>query len=193
MTFYVGQVLVTAGTFVPSGWLAANGVPIAISSNEDLYSLYGNTFGGSPQGTPAMPTPTFNLPDLTSQVPKGLTPIINVNGTYPPGDPVEVPDYDLSTPILGLVTSTTAATAPSGWLECNGATVPTAQHVALFSLLGTRFGGGLTSFALPNISGGLSFTTTITKNSDGSYTTTIQKSTAGMAIISATGTYPLRP
>lgn len=190
MTFYVGQVLVTAGTFVPTGWMAANGAIMAIPGNEDLFSLYGNSFGGDPGG----PNPTFALPDLTSQVPKGLTPIINVNGTYPPGDPAVVPDYDLSTPILGLVASTTAATAPSGWLECNGATVPTAQHVALYSLFGTRFGGSFTSFALPNISGGLSFTTTITKNADnGSYTTTIQKSTAGMAIISATGTYPLRP
>lgn len=189
MTLYLGQVLVSAGTFVPSGWMAANGAILAIPGNEDLYSLYGNSFGGDPGG----PTPTFALPDLTSQVPQGLTPIINVTGTYPPGKPPVVPDYDLSTPILGLVASTTAATAPSGWLECNGATVPIAQHVALYSLLGDRFGGTFTSFALPNISGGLSFTTTIAENPDGSYTTTIQKTTAGLAMISATGTYPIRP
>ena len=44
--------------------------------------------------------------------------------------------------------------APSGWALCNGQLLPIAQNTALFSLLGTTFGGNGTSvFALPNLQG----------------------------------------
>ncbi|GAB3346938.1 phage tail protein [Lysobacter tyrosinilyticus] len=40
---------------------------------------------------------------------------------------------------------------PRGWAFCNGATLPIAQNTALFSLLGTQYGGnGQTTFQLPN-------------------------------------------
>lgn len=44
--------------------------------------------------------------------------------------------------------------APQGWLSCNGQLLPISQYTALFSLLGTRYGGdGQTTFALPNLNG----------------------------------------
>lgn len=44
--------------------------------------------------------------------------------------------------------------APSGWAFCNGQILPINSNQALFSLLGTTYGGnGTTSFALPNVSG----------------------------------------
>lgn len=44
--------------------------------------------------------------------------------------------------------------APSGWLICNGQLLPIAQYTALFSLLGTTYGGdGKSTFALPNFQG----------------------------------------
>ncbi|HEX3674837.1 MAG TPA: phage tail protein [Rhizomicrobium sp.] len=44
---------------------------------------------------------------------------------------------------------------PRGWSEANGALLPIAQNRALFSLLGTTYGGdGKTTFALPNLKGG---------------------------------------
>jgi microcystin-dependent protein len=43
---------------------------------------------------------------------------------------------------------------PKGWALCNGQLLPINQHQALFSLLGTTFGGnGQTTFALPNLQG----------------------------------------
>lgn len=43
---------------------------------------------------------------------------------------------------------------PYGWAFCNGATLPIAQNTALFSLLGTQYGGnGQTTFQLPNLAG----------------------------------------
>jgi microcystin-dependent protein len=44
--------------------------------------------------------------------------------------------------------------APKGWALCNGQTLPINQNQALFSLLGTTYGGnGQTTFALPDIRG----------------------------------------
>lgn len=44
--------------------------------------------------------------------------------------------------------------APRTWLFCNGQTISIAQNTALFSLLGTTFGGnGQTTFALPDLRG----------------------------------------
>ena len=42
--------------------------------------------------------------------------------------------------------------APRGWMACNGQVLPIASNEALFTLLGTTFGGdGRTTFALPKL------------------------------------------
>jgi microcystin-dependent protein len=44
--------------------------------------------------------------------------------------------------------------APSGWALCDGQLLPLSQNTALFSLLGTFYGGdGKSNFALPNLQG----------------------------------------
>ncbi|WP_372728694.1 phage tail protein [Nocardioides sp.] len=44
--------------------------------------------------------------------------------------------------------------APRGWAFCNGQLLPIAQHTALFSLVGTMYGGdGRTTLGLPNLPG----------------------------------------
>lgn len=44
--------------------------------------------------------------------------------------------------------------APTGWALCDGQLMPISQNTALFSLLGTYYGGdGKTTFALPNLQG----------------------------------------
>jgi microcystin-dependent protein len=44
--------------------------------------------------------------------------------------------------------------APRGWSFCNGQTLPINQNTALFSLIGTTYGGnGVTTFMLPNLQG----------------------------------------
>lgn len=43
---------------------------------------------------------------------------------------------------------------PTGWAQCNGQLLPISQNTALFSLLGTQYGGdGKSTFALPNLQG----------------------------------------
>lgn len=44
--------------------------------------------------------------------------------------------------------------APRGWAFCNGQLIAISQNTALFSLLGTSYGGdGKSTFALPNLQG----------------------------------------
>jgi microcystin-dependent protein len=44
--------------------------------------------------------------------------------------------------------------APKGWAWCDGQLMPLSQHTALFSLLGTTYGGnGVNNFALPDLQG----------------------------------------
>ena len=60
----------------------------------------------------------------------------------------------MSDPYLGEIRSFGFNFAPRGWAQCNGQLLPIAQNTALFSILGTLYGGdGRTNFALPNLSG----------------------------------------
>ena len=58
----------------------------------------------------------------------------------------------MSEPFLGQISIFVFNFAPRGWAFCNGQILPIAQNTALFSLLGTTYGGnGQTTFALPNL------------------------------------------
>ncbi len=55
-------------------------------------------------------------------------------------------------PFIGQVMLFSGQFAPRGWADCDGATLPIAQWQALFSLVGTTYGGdGRTTFSLPKI------------------------------------------
>lgn len=60
----------------------------------------------------------------------------------------------MSEPYLGMIIIVPYNFAPRGWAFCNGQILAIAQNTALFSLLGTTFGGnGQTTFALPDLRG----------------------------------------
>ncbi len=60
----------------------------------------------------------------------------------------------MSTPFLSEIRIMSFNFAPKGWAMCNGQLMPINQNQALFSLLGTTYGGdGRTTFALPNLQG----------------------------------------
>src|SRR5437868_2425626 len=60
----------------------------------------------------------------------------------------------MSEPFLGEIRMFAGNFAPTGWAFCNGQILSIAQNTALFSLLGTTYGGnGQTTFGLPNLQG----------------------------------------
>lgn len=57
-------------------------------------------------------------------------------------------------PFIGMICVFGFNFPPRGWALCQGQLLPIQQNTALFSLLGTQYGGnGTTTFALPNLSG----------------------------------------
>ena len=57
----------------------------------------------------------------------------------------------MADPFLGEIRMFSGNFAPHGWAFCNGQVIAISQATALFSLLGTQYGGnGQTTFALPN-------------------------------------------
>ena len=62
----------------------------------------------------------------------------------------------MAEPFLSEIRIMSFGYAPKGWAMCNGQLLPINQNQALFSLLGTTFGGnGQTNFALPDLRGGV--------------------------------------
>jgi microcystin-dependent protein len=60
----------------------------------------------------------------------------------------------MSEPFIGEIRPMGFGFPPKGWAECNGQLLQINQNQALFSLLGTTYGGdGRTTFALPDLRG----------------------------------------
>lgn len=56
--------------------------------------------------------------------------------------------------LMGVIKVFSGNFAPRGYMLCNGALLSIAQYTALFSILGTTYGGdGITTFGLPNLNG----------------------------------------
>ncbi|MCM2371003.1 tail fiber protein [Aporhodopirellula aestuarii] len=76
-----------------------------------------------------------------------MTPVVSAAGDFP--------DLDLaSDPLLGSVSWFAGNFVPRGFSQANGAILPISQNTALFSILGTTYGGdGRTTFGLPDLRG----------------------------------------
>lgn len=59
---FLGEIMLIAGSYPPSGWALCNGQVLPISNYPALFSLLGTTYGGNGQST-------FALPDLRDRVP----------------------------------------------------------------------------------------------------------------------------
>ncbi len=60
----------------------------------------------------------------------------------------------MSSPFVAEIRIFACNFAPTGWAQCNGQLLPISQNTALFSLLGTFYGGdGKSTFGLPDLQG----------------------------------------
>jgi microcystin-dependent protein len=60
----------------------------------------------------------------------------------------------MSSPFVAEIRMFAGTFAPRGWATCDGQLLPLSQNTALFSLLGTTYGGnGKSNFALPDLQG----------------------------------------
>lgn len=79
----------------------------------------------------------------------GITYIISLYGVYPSPSSNKGAD-----PYVGEICMFAGNFAPQGWAFCNGQLLSIASYSALFSLVGTYYGGdGISTFALPDLRG----------------------------------------
>ena len=112
---------------------------------------------GSETMTLSNPQAPFNMggdsaPVEDRQPSLALNYVIALQGIFPPQDGSG--GEDNQTPYLGEIMATAFNFAPRGFAICAGQLLPINQNQALFSLLGTTYGGdGRTTFALPDLRG----------------------------------------
>jgi microcystin-dependent protein len=90
-------------------------------------------------------TVTFSLDNMQPWL--GVNYIIALFGVFPTRQTI----YD---PTIGEITMFAGTFAPREWAYCDGQLLAVSQNMALFSVLGTNFGGnGQTTFGLPDLRG----------------------------------------
>lgn len=144
----LGSLLLVPYDFVPQYFEVSAGQILPVKSNLALFALLGSRFGGDGKET-------FGLPDMRGHEPiKGLSYLIATRGIFPKRKALD-PAYSGIDPLLGqllVVAYLPKYTPPSGWATCDGQLLKIDNHFALYSLLGTKFGGdGETTFALPDL------------------------------------------
>lgn len=122
---------------------AVGGVPAALPSDLAWSSAVASEpmAATSPAGS--------NQPHENRQPYLGVNYIICLEGIYPSQDSYMSESDD---PFVGEIQMFGLNFAPRGWAWCHGTVIGIAQNTALFSLLGTTYGGnGQTTFALPDL------------------------------------------
>jgi len=138
-------------------------VSVGVGNSYTLGSVFGE------EATTLMPS---QLPPHVHALPGGVTGIIGggipvnnvqpslalhyliaLQGIFPSRDPGGS-SFDPNVPILGQIVEFAGNYAPGGWAFAHGQLLPINQNQALFSLLGTTYGGdGRVNFGLPNLDG----------------------------------------
>lgn len=123
----VGDIVEYSGTgAIPAGWGACDGSAISRTTYAALFAQVGTTYGVGDGSS------TFNIPGPTS---------------------VPVLANDTRLMPTGSVIQFSVATAPAGWLNCDGASYPTATYPALFAVLAYTYGGSGANFNVPDARG----------------------------------------
>jgi len=106
-TYYIGQIFLWSVPYVPQGWALCDGSELSTSQYQALYSLIGNSYGGTPPAT-------FKVPDLRSLVAVGAQTVSTVGQK------------------TGSATSNVAATG-AGLATIGAQNLPSHTHTATFT------------------------------------------------------------
>jgi microcystin-dependent protein len=166
---FPGELVLFAGDFVPDGWLRCVGQDLPADEHEQLAKAVGSTFGGDG-------SKRFGLPDLRGRGLLGAGRVAEekprkvgeyghaIVGRNEGGRPSSLgltyliaPDSYFDLPLVGEVRAFGFRYAPGGWKVCDGRELMIKDHVELYSIIGSRFGGDKASapktFALPDLRG----------------------------------------
>ena len=140
MGWYTGQIAIFAFDVAPAGWSRCDGSRLTIADNTLLHSRVGDGYGDKNKLT-------FALPMLAPLTPSGPFYCICIAGT---GDT----PAGLAEAFTGQVEFFPNNAAPQKWAPCDGKLMNLMEHIELFSVLGTRYGGDevyAKTFGLPKL------------------------------------------
>lgn len=131
-------------------WMKCDGRVLNETTYQNLFDTIGYNYGGDANG--------FKIPNLSDASPlAGLSYYIAIDGQVvrSTGNVNGIPMGDMlnNTAIMGSIELYASNWIPMGTLLCNGSTVQMNTNTALFSLLGTNYGGNVTNFGLPDLRG----------------------------------------
>ncbi len=144
---FINEVCMFAFNSAPAGFDSCDGRLLPIAQNTALFSLIGNTYGGNGKTNVA-------LPDLRGMVApfKPLGFCIALNAEFPQKIEAPIDWRSLPVPYVGEVRMFGSSFVPVGWSPCDGRLLSLDPYQALFSVLGTTFGGdGKTNLAVPDL------------------------------------------
>lgn len=186
---------------MPAGFVLCDGSVLDIAENPALGFVVGDRYGGESGASVAVPPLVGALAGGTAAtLAEGegnvgtvdLTYLLATDGLF----------YDAGSTgrggnqYMGAVGMFAASDPPPGMVACDGSLLPIGQNQALFSLLGTNFGGnGTTTFAVPDLQDGIPIGTkdwsepgTVTAVRAGNDVSTVPVTYA----LATYGTYPTR-
>lgn len=135
----IGQICLMPYSFTPIGWVKCDGSAMSTVTYQSLFAAIGNTFGGDGVSN-------FYLPNLQSPL-TGMNYFIAVDGMFPTDD-FGIESY------IGQVELFPNSYSSNGWEKCEGQSMSINSNEALYSILGTNFGGnGISNFLLPDLRG----------------------------------------
>jgi microcystin-dependent protein len=159
--FSVGEISLFPYDFAPVGFMKCEGQLLEAARYPQIFSLIKNRFGGDGKTTFALPDYRNSVPEVKDEdwkmVRKGLSYNIAVDESAAEAAGIRGDEgsQEMSRYMGGIVNfSFDLKDLGNDWVPCDGRELKIAQRQAIFSLLGTRFGGdGMTTFAVPNLVG----------------------------------------
>lgn len=153
-SFYLMTLTNNGGQYIPNN-LAVNGLLSANSATLSSPLPIGSGGSGSATATGTGNNVLADSPTLTG-VPLSTTPSTIDNSTKIATTAFTQAAITAALPtaiLTGMVQMWTTATAPSGYLLCNGAAISRTTFAALFAVIGTTYGSGdgSTTFNVPNM------------------------------------------
>jgi microcystin-dependent protein len=135
----LGSIRIFAGPALATDWAACDGRSLPLNQNAALGSILNGQFGGDAK--------SFRLPTLSAPV-KGAHSAMSLSGPYPQFGGGMAPDSQA----VGEIGLWPAGPVPVGSAACQGQPLPIQQNAALYSILGTTFGGQRNvNFNLPKL------------------------------------------
>lgn len=148
----IGAMAYFAGNYVPLNWMLCDGKSINVNDYQGVYGVFNGKYGEA--------MPRFNVPTIAPLISNGenLPAIFITSGVFPENIPDDLcfisPEPSDDPNYIGLVVPFDGSTPPENWIWCDGSVQQVQVLMALFAIVGTRFGGnGSSNFALPNIPG----------------------------------------